>query len=353
MPSSHSHSDPASAPEAALEAVDALLGAVGMQHGRRRLLGAGYMPQARHSRREPPERQQREKHTEEIETVRSAVLERAGVAHGFSTRLGGVSTVYGASEGGSGDLNLGFTGSDPEENVQENRRRLLQHVFGEPRQLVTLQQFHSNLVYRMTRADPVPKAVLRGDGMMTNQPGLVLGIQTADCVPVLIADPKRGAVAAFHAGWRGTLKRIVEQGIGRMRLEFGSDPDGLRAAIGPSIGPCCYAVGEEVEHAFRSQFTYAEELFCEVSDSDPIRRKYPMLFLSQRAPGHSDLGPSIHLNLPEANRRQLLDAGLKPEHIDMAGQCTECRTDLFFSYRADQGFCGRMLSVITSPGPLG
>ena len=131
-----------------------------------------------------------------------------------------------------------------------------------------------------------------------------------------------------------------------MRGEFGAEPEDLHAAIGPAVGACCYSVGDEVEHEFRSQFGYAEALFSEVYDADPIRKKYPMLFLTQRAPGHSDLGPNLHLNLAEANRRQLLDAGLPAESIETVGKCTSCRTDLFFSYRAEQGFTGRMLAVI-------
>lgn len=162
---------------------------------------------------------------------------------------------------------------------------------------------------------------------MTDHPGLLLGIQTADCIPVLVADRKRRAVAAFHAGWRGTVQRIVETGIGRMRLEFGSQPEDLIAAIGPGIGPCCYAVGEEVLSGFDSQFAYARELFCEVYDSDPVRMKYPMLFLTQRAPGHSPIGPSLHLNLIEANRRQLLAAGLKPRAIKIVAGCTNCQPE--------------------------
>ncbi len=131
-----------------------------------------------------------------------------------------------------------------------------------------------------------------------------------------------------------------------MRLEFGSKPKDLVAAIGPGIGQCCYAVGEEVRSEFISQFAYAEELFCDVYDSDPIKEKYPLLFLTARAPGHSNTGPSLHLDLAEANRRQLLDAGLKAEAISVLGDCTSCRTDRYFSYRASHGFTGRMLSVI-------
>ena len=158
-------------------------------------------------------------------------------------------------------------------------------------------------------------------------------------------------MAAFHAGWRGTLARIVERGVGTMRLEFGSKPKDLVAAIGPSIGACCFAVGEEVRSQFESQFGYAGELFSEVFDTDTVREKYPMLFLTARAPGHSNLGPQIHMDLWEANRRQLVDAGLKASGISVVGECSACaRTKngrrKYFSHRAEQGYTGRMLSVI-------
>jgi YfiH family protein len=186
---------------------------------------------------------------------------------------------------------------------------------------------------------------------MTDRPGVLLGIQTADCIPVLVADRKNRAVAAFHAGWRGTLARIVENGVGRMRLEFGSGPENLIASIGPGIGQCCYSVGDEVRQQFDSQFTYAPELFREVYDSNPVKEKYPMLFLTARAPGHSELGPGMHLDLVEANRRQLLAAGLKKGSIFVTGQCTGCNTDRFFSHRIERGFTGRMMSVIgIAPG---
>jgi YfiH family protein len=181
---------------------------------------------------------------------------------------------------------------------------------------------------------------------MTDEPGILLGVQTADCIPVLVADSKRRVVAAFHAGWRGTVKRIVESGVGRMRLEFGSRPEDLIAAIGPGIGVCCYAVGEELLSSFESQFAYADELFREVDDTDPVRNKYPMLFLTQRAPGHSPIGPSLHVDLVKANRRQLLDAGLRPRSIQAVGGCTSCHRELFFSHRASHGHAGRMMSVI-------
>ncbi|MGB6192453.1 MAG: peptidoglycan editing factor PgeF, partial [Terracidiphilus sp.] len=212
--------------------------------------------------------------------------------------------------------------------------------------LVTVRQFHSNLAAAVGSADLRRESPCRGDGLMTDEPGRLLAIQTADCIPVLVADKRRRVVAAFHAGWRGTVKRIVELGIGKMRLLYGSKPDDLVAAIGPGIGSCCYAVGEEVFSAFESQFVYARDLFIEVFDSDPVRTRYPMLFLTQRAPGHSPIGPSLHLNLIEANRRQLLDAGLKAKAIQIVGGCTSCQPSLFYSHRASQGHAGRMMSVI-------
>lgn len=268
--------------------------------------------------------------------------------HGFSTRVGGRTTVY---RPGNLDLNLGFTDSDDRETVAANRGLFVaaasqgKEILG----LVTLRQIHSSLIQRVSakdiRENGAP-AVLKGDGLMSGEPGVLLGIQTADCIPVLLADRKQRAVAAFHAGWRGTLARIVENGVGRMRLEFGSRPEDLIASIGPGIGQCCYSIGEEVREQFESQFLYASELFREVYDSDPVRQKYPMLFLTARAPGHSDIGPSLHLDLAEANRRQLLAAGLRKGAIFLTGQCTGCRTDRFFSHRIERGFTGRMMSVI-------
>jgi hypothetical protein len=266
--------------------------------------------------------------------------------HGFSTRKGGVSRAY-CAEGAAGELNLGFTAADDRDAVAQNRRLLAEAVTGNAATpLVTIRQFHSNVLIIASAGDAEQERPWKADGLMTDEPGLLLAVHTADCIPVLVADRKRRAVAAFHAGWRGTVKRIVETGIGRMRLEFGSRPEDLIAAIGPGIGACCYAVQEELLSSFESQFDYARDLFREVYDSDPVRTKYPMLFLTQRAPGHSPIGPSLHLDLMEANRRQLLAAGLKSSAIQSIGGCTSCQADLFFSHRASQGHAGRMLSVI-------
>jgi polyphenol oxidase len=266
--------------------------------------------------------------------------------HGFSTRKGGVSRTF-CSEDAPGELNFGFSVGDDREAVTQNRRLLAEAVSGDAATpLITVRQFHSNVLAIAPASGAALSAGCKADGLMTDEPRLLLGIMTADCIPVLVADRKRRAVAVFHAGWRGTVKRIVESGIGRMRLEFGSRPEDLIAAIGPGIGACCYAVGEEVLSSFESQFAFASDLFREVYDSDPVRTKYPMLFLTQRAPGHSPIGPSLHLDLIEANRRQLLAAGLKPSAIHLVGGCTSCQPDLFFSHRASQGHAGRMMGVI-------
>jgi len=251
--------------------------------------------------------------------------------HGFSTRQGGESRVY-CVEGAQGELNLGFTTTDERAIVLHNRRLLAGAVTGdEATPLVTARQIHSGLVVVVDVSDAVRPQPYKADGLITNESGILLGIQTADCIPVLVADRKQRVVAAFHAGWRGTVKRIVEAGVGRMRLEFGSQPEDLVAAIGPGIGTCCYSVGEEVVREFESQFSYAAELFRGEDGANA---------------GHSVIGLNPHLDLVEANRRQLLDAGLKAEAIEIVGGCTSCQTELFFSHRAAQGHAGRMMAVI-------
>jgi YfiH family protein len=186
---------------------------------------------------------------------------------------------------------------------------------------------------------------LAGDGLITQAPEIVIGIQTADCIPIILVDTKRKAVGVFHAGWRGTAKRIVEKGVGEMRRYFGTLPCDIRAAIGPGIHSCCYQVGPEVRDNFESQFAYPADLFHETKDYDEVREKYPLLFLTARAPGHSELPNKIFLDLVEANRRQLLDAGVGRKKISASTLCTSCRPDLLFSHRADKGVTGRMLAV--------
>jgi polyphenol oxidase len=265
---------------------------------------------------------------------------------GFSTRKGGLSRTGGAGHA-LGELNLGFTETDERSAVEANRRLLVEAVTGDPATpLAVLRQFHSNLIIRASTADAARERPRKADGVITDEPGVLLGVQVADCIPVLVADTRKRIVGGFHAGWRGTVKRIVESGVGRMRLEFGCKPKDMIAAIGPGIGQCCYAVGPEVISEFTSQFAYSDELFREVYDADPIRQKYPMLFLTQRAPGHSDIGPQTHLDLVEANRRQLVDAGIRAKAIAVVGGCTSCDRDLFYSHRASGGHAGRMMGLI-------
>jgi YfiH family protein len=274
--------------------------------------------------------------------------------HGFSTRQGGSSRAY-----GDRSLNLGFSKDDTKAAVERNRAAFLHEVgalSGKKKvtrtasqknsqlwPLVTLRQIHSDIIHLV---DSLPSPQLAGDGLITSQRALFLGIQTADCVPVMIVDPKRHAIGVFHAGWRGTLKRIVEKGVGEMHRHFGSRARDLKAAIGPGIHGCCYQVGEELREKFHSQFSYAAKLFREVEERDPVREKYPMLFLTARAPGHSVLPKNIFLDLVEANRRQLLAVGVPAKNIEASPLCTNCRPDLLFSSRAEKGKTGRMMAVV-------
>ena len=262
--------------------------------------------------------------------------------HGFSTRPGGVSTCYGGKS-----LNLGITGEDTHASVERNRELYIKALGavdqdGSVWPLAQVRQIHSAIIHRIAAS----ANLLAGDGLITKTPGILLAIKTADCVPVLVADVKRRVVGAFHAGWRGTAARVVEKGVGEMRRQFGSKPSDLRAAIGPCIRKCCYSVGDELRTEFESQFSYANELFEEVFDSDAIHIRYPMLFLNQRAPGHGETGPEIHLDLVAANQHQLEDADLSKEHISVVGGCTGCDTKRFFSHRAEFGKTGRMMSII-------
>ncbi|MGA8502490.1 MAG: peptidoglycan editing factor PgeF [Candidatus Sulfotelmatobacter sp.] len=260
------------------------------------------------------------------------------LVHGFSTRTGGSSRAYGGQA-----LNLGFTSDDSKVAVERNRAAFSREVTAGSWSLVTPRQVHSDSIHFV---EAPSKSQLVGDGLLTSDPGLLLAIQTADCLPIILVDPKHRAVGVFHAGWRGTLKRIVEKGVGEMRRRFGTRPRDLKAAVGPGIHGCCYQVGKEVRDQFESQFAYAAKLFREVEERDPVREKYPMLFLTARPPGHSELPKKIFLNLVEANRQQLLAAGVPARSIEASPLCTNCRTDLLFSYRAEKGKTGRMMAVV-------
>jgi polyphenol oxidase len=262
--------------------------------------------------------------------------------HGFSTRSGGFSRTYGGNA-----LNLGFTKEDSRALVEKNRAAFLQKLGAQadkkPWPLITVRQIHSDLIHCVTTPS---KEALAGDGLITATPGIVLGIQTADCLPVMLVDKKKRAVGVFHAGWRGTLKRIAEKGAGEMHRFFGTNPRDIKAVVGSGIRNCCYEVGEEVRSAFESKFAYTSDLFREVKESDHIRERYPLLFLTSRAPGHSDLPKKIFLDLAEANRRQLLDAGVLAKNIEVSPLCTSCHTDILFSHRKEHGNTGRMMAAV-------
>jgi YfiH family protein len=262
------------------------------------------------------------------------------LVHGFSTRAGGCSAPYGGES-----LNLGFTRHDSRRAVEKNRDSFLRSAGAYDKRrlwpLVTLRQIHSDLIHCVSDAT----SGLVGDGLITQTPGILMAILTADCLPVILVDTKRRAVGVFHAGWRGSVKRIVEKGVGEMHRWFGTLPRNLRAAIGPGIHSCCYEVGEEVRSQFESQFEYADTLFREVKESDPVREKYPLLFLTARPPGHSVPTQKIFLDLVKANRAQLIAAGVAPSNISASTLCTSCRTDLLFSHRAEKGVTGRMMAV--------
>ncbi len=255
--------------------------------------------------------------------------------HGFSTRPGGKSVLDGKKV-----LNLGFAEWDTRHRVLSNRKRFLEAIGAEDFALVPLRQIHSDVIHAFKAA---PSEPCRGDASITNTPGLLLAVQTADCVPVLLADPMHRVVAAVHAGWRGTLQRIVMKTIGRMQMSYGSKPEDLLVALGPAIGGCCYEVGTEVARAFSAQFARAAEWFDELRTGD---EPDPLQWLSMAPPGHNPPPKKVHLDLLAATRWQLAEAGVKPENIAANDLCTACRTDLLFSYRRDGARTGRLMAVI-------
>ena len=255
--------------------------------------------------------------------------------HGFSTRTGGASKMDGESV-----LNLSFTEWDTRENVQQNREALQAAVRASDLSLVPLKQIHSDVIHVVSAA---PAKARHGDATTSNRAGLLLAVQTADCVPILLVDPKQRAVAAVHAGWRGTLARIAQKTIGRMQLEFGSDAKDILAALGPSIGPCCYEVGAEFVSKFTAQFADAGDYFDEARTGEEPN---PLQWLNMRPPGHQPPPGNVHLDLRKANRSQLLAVGLDKKNIYVSDLCTACRTDLLFSYRREGPRSGRLLSIV-------
>lgn len=268
------------------------------------------------------------------------------LVHGFSTRSGGASELQpGAPRTREHVLNLGFTDWDGRRNVLRNREKFADCIGAGEMRMVALQQVHSDIAHRIEAAASEPP--LQGDALFTREPGILLTVQTADCIPILFADTQVRAVAAIHSGWRGTLRRIAEKTLGRMRMEFGTRPEDVIVAIGPGIGACCYEVGHEVAKEFMSQFPQAREWFegpfSAVASSDNDPNWLP--WLTMAPPGHAPEPPRVHLNLIAANRDILVNAGVNPERIAISEFCTSCRTDLFFSYRKELQ-TGRMMAAI-------
>jgi YfiH family protein len=258
-----------------------------------------------------------------VHYVESLLLAAPGISmHGFTTRHEGVSRPPYNS------LNLGLTTLDSPHNVEGNRSLLTRAFGARYENLVTVTQVHGTdlLVLNEPNQDFSHFQKLECDGIITNQPGVMIGVCVADCVPVLLLDPKKRVVAALHAGWKGTAEGIVRKGVEAMVSFFDCQPDQILAAIGPAIGSCCYEVDSPVAEAFRNggmQF-----------DS----------FAQPSSPG------KWKLDLVAANRNQLLRAGLEEGHVESSGFCVSCEKDLFFSYRRDNGETGRQMGFIMLHG---
>lgn len=245
-------------------------------------------------------------------------LTEAGVCHGFSTRIGGV------SEGHLGTMNLSFTRGDDPEKVYENFRRIAVAIGFEQDDLVLSAQEHHTNIRIVTEADK-GDGILRPtmpdiDGLVTDRPGIPLYTSYADCVPLLFYDPEHKVIAMAHSGWRGTVARIGEKMIRLMQSEYQSRPEAVIAAIGPSICQKCYEVSEDVAQAFAEIFDKEEQ----------------SLILEETGNG------KYHLDLWKANELILYHAGIQPEHLDVTDLCTCCNSDKLFSHRASHGKRGNL-----------
>lgn len=247
-------------------------------------------------------------------------LEEAGFINAFSTRLGGVSSLPEAA------LNLTNFKGDKPENVAENRRRFLKAIGADGLPLVTARQTHSLERCFIESAKQAQAATPDCDAMTSRARNLLLAIQTADCLPVLIADTRSGVVAAIHAGWRGTAGRITERTVADL-MRLGVNPKDCLAAIGPTACGECYEVGEEVIERYKKEFRY-----------------WKQLLVSFKADGKA------HLDIRAANVQQLAYCGFDEEQIFVAPYCSMHQNELFFSYRKEAGGeplkVGRLLSVI-------
>ena len=256
-------------------------------------------------------------------------LDKTGVVHAFSTRTGGV------SEGYLGSMNLSFHRGDDPDKVMENHRRFAKAVGYDHTKLVFSDQVHKTDIYKVTEAD-AGKGMVRIsdiigiDGLMTNVPGIPLMTFYADCVPIYFYDPVRKVVAMNHSGWKGTVAKISQCMIKRLGDEYGTDPTDLICAIGPSICKDCYEVSEDVAEQFKLAYTEQETREIVYPRESQYKGKYL-------------------LDLHTANYFNLVDAGVKPENIDVTNICTCCNSDWLFSHRASKGLRGNLGAVIMLP----
>ena len=245
------------------------------------------------------------------------------VVHCFSTRNGGVSKGYLES------LNLGVHRGDDWDNVYENYRRLGAAVGFTPEQTVFTRQTHTDIVARVGAGERgvglFREVEPERDGICTNEPGVALVCFSADCTPILLHDPVHHAVAAVHAGWRGTAKGIAARCVETMTREFGTDPADLQAAIGPCIGPCCFETGPEVPETMLAALGREALPFIRGDGAPPTPEKY-------------------HLDLKGLNALWLRRAGVN--QIDISGDCTRCRPDRFWSHRFAGQARGSLAAVI-------
>jgi len=254
-----------------------------------------------------------------VPLLRFPVLEETGVVeHCFTTRLGGV------SEGIYTSMNLSFTRGDKEEAVQENYERIAQCMGASKDAFVCSDQTHTTNVKKATKEDAGcgvtrPKTYQDVDGLITNVPGLVLSTFFADCVPLYFVDPVHRAIGMSHSGWRGTVGRMGRATILAMGQEYGTKPEDLICAIGPSICKDCYEVSEDVAEAFAAEFKGQEEKILEAKGNG----KY-------------------QLDLWKANEIVLLEAGVKKGHLAVTNLCTCCNPELLFSHRASHGKRGNL-----------
>ncbi|MBI5236259.1 MAG: peptidoglycan editing factor PgeF [Deltaproteobacteria bacterium] len=259
-----------------------------------------------------------------------------GLSHGFLGRTGGSSKAPFES------LNFDLRGADAPENVKANAG-LASMACSAPLEAATLvNQVHGNAVVEANEENRPSLRATDADAIITSLTGIPLGILTADCLPVLFYDPIRRAIGVAHAGWKGTAAGVSVRTVGAMRSRYGSDPKDIIAAFGPSIGPCCYAVGLAVVETFKSAYPLPHPaLPRERGGGKGIAHKSAWIEES-----FDDAAGKITFDLALANAGQLVEAGLSSDNIDVVSRCTACNSHEFFSYRKDNGVTGRQLSFI-------